>query len=49
MEEHAAIPCLRETVIFLIAAKVIVPFLPRLRVRPRCSAKHDAASRRDDS
>lgn len=34
MEEHAAIPYLRETVIFLIAAGVIVPFLHRLRISP---------------
>ncbi|MEX0958647.1 MAG: monovalent cation:proton antiporter-2 (CPA2) family protein [Burkholderiales bacterium] len=34
MEEHAAIPYLREAVIFLIAAGVIVPFLHRLRVSP---------------
>ena len=34
MEEHATIPYLRETVVFLIAAGVIVPVFHRLRVSP---------------
>ncbi|MCG6122042.1 MAG: monovalent cation:proton antiporter-2 (CPA2) family protein [Microvirga sp.] len=34
MEEHVAIPYLREAVVFLIAAGVIVPALHRLRVSP---------------
>jgi CPA2 family monovalent cation:H+ antiporter-2 len=34
MEEHATIPYLREAVIFLIAAGVIVPFFHRLRISP---------------